>query len=156
MSELPWRQKAPTTNCWVQTLPWESSDPRADEQSFLGDLSSAPTEVPLIPRRGMNRRIAVKRTNFSSCICLIGTLRRTWLQREPGGEWEITQVRITNVLKFTLPWINSSRCCNICATAVPGQSPALGWEVSFGAGDYLIVVYKGSTWYVAFLCHTEW
>lgn len=145
MSELPWRQKAPITNCWVQTLPRESSDPRADEQSFLGDLSSTPTEVPLIPSWGMNWCIAVKRTNFSSCICLAGTLRRTWLQREPGGEWGSTQVWIANVLKFTLPWINSSRCYNICATAVPGQSPALGWEVSFGAGEYLIGIYKGST-----------
>lgn len=64
--------------------------PEQMRRDFWVDLSScqrgAPTALPLIPRKSMNWYITARVTNFSICICLIGTLSRTWLQREPGGK----------------------------------------------------------------------
>lgn len=146
MSECPWRQKVPTTNCWVQPLPREGSDPGADEQDrWPFQPSVTATEVPLSPRRGMNRSITVEITNFSSCICLIGTWSRTWLWREPGGEKEIIRVWIANILKLHSPLDKSSQELQYLCFAVPGQSPPPGWEISSTAGEYLIGPYKRST-----------
>lgn len=116
--------------------------PQQMSRHFLGDLSSC--QVLLIPRTGMNWCIAVKMTNFSSCIYLIGTLSRTWLQREPEGKEEIIQVWIANVSKLHFPLDKYFQVLQYLAS-IPGQSCALGCEVSSNAGEYFIGIYKEYT-----------